>query len=44
MRREATKNYYYFDPDMKSFDLLINVLQKTIHITSELPDRSGEKE
>lgn len=29
---------------MKSFGLLIKVLQKTIHITSELPDRSGEKE
>ena len=25
MRRKATKNYYYFDPDMKSFNLLISV-------------------
>lgn len=41
MRREATKNYYYFDPDMKSFNLLIKVLQKSMKITSELPDRSG---
>ena len=40
MRREATKNYYYFDPDMKSFGLLIGVLQKAVSITSELPDRS----
>lgn len=40
MRREATKNYYYFDPDMKSFELLIGVLQKAISITTELPDRS----
>lgn len=40
MRREATKNYYYFDPDMKSFELLIGVLQKAVNITSELPDRS----
>lgn len=40
MRREATKNYYYFDPNMKSFTLLIEVLQKAINITSELPDRS----
>ena len=40
MRRESTKNYYYFDPDMKSFELLIGVLQKAISITSELPDRS----
>lgn len=41
MRREATKNYYYFDPDMKSFNRLIEVLQNAINITSELPDRSG---
>ena len=34
MRREATKNYYYFDPEMKSFSLLIEMLQKAIHITS----------
>lgn len=40
MRREATRNYYYFDPDMKSFELLISVLQKAVSITSELPDRS----
>ena len=44
MRREATKNYYYFDLDMKSFELLIGVLQRTICITSQLPDRSGETE
>ena len=44
MRREATKNYYYFDPDMKSFELLIGILQKAISITRELPDRSGKDE
>ena len=44
MRREATKNYYYFDPDMKSFELLIGILQKAIRITSELPDRSRNYE
>lgn len=42
MRREATRNYYYFDPDMESFHLLIKVLQSAIDITSDLPDRSGE--
>lgn len=42
VRKEATKNYYYFDPDMKSFDKLIAVLQKATEIASELPDRSGE--
>lgn len=41
MRREATRNYYYFDPDMKSFELLISILQKSICIASELPDRSN---
>lgn len=40
MRKEGTKNYYYFDTDQTSFELLINVLQKTISITSSLPDRS----
>ena len=40
MRREATKNYYYFDPDMKSFNLLISVLQNAVDITSAFPDRS----
>ena len=44
MRREATKNYYYFDPDMKSFELLIGVLEKAVSITSELPDRSKNDE
>lgn len=42
MRREATKNYYYFDPDMSSFGLLIDVLQKAVQITSDLPDRSRQ--
>ena len=44
MRREATKNYYYFDPDMKSFELLIRVLQNAVSITSELSDRSRHYE
>ena len=40
IRREGTKNYYYFDPDMAGFGLLIDVLKKAVSITSELPDRS----
>ena len=44
MRREATKNYYYFDPDMKSFELLIGILQKAVSFTAELPDRSQVNE
>lgn len=42
VRKEATKNYYYFNPDTKSFDRLIYVLQKAKELTAELPDRSGE--
>lgn len=42
VRKEATKNFYYFDPDMASFEKLIGVLEKSIEITSGLPDRSGE--
>ena len=40
MRREATKNYYYFDPDMESFDRLIAMLQRSKEIASGLPDRN----
>lgn len=39
VRKEATKNYYYFDPDTKSFDLLIHVLKRAKELTAELPDR-----
>lgn len=44
MRREVTKNYYYFDPDMKSFELLIGVLKRAVSMTSDLPDRSKNDE
>lgn len=43
MRREGTKNYYYFDPDMESFELLADVLKRTMQITADFPDRSGNK-
>lgn len=43
MRREGTRNYYYFDPDMESFGLLSDVLNRTLQITSSLPDRSGDE-
>lgn len=44
VRKEGTKNYYYFDPDTRSFDRLIHVLQKAKELTAEMPDRSGEGE
>lgn len=40
VRKDATKNYYYFDPDMKSFELLIDVLQRAISVTSERQDNN----
>lgn len=43
VRKEGTKNYYYFDPDTKSFDRLVHVLEKAKELTVELPDRSGEQ-
>lgn len=39
MRREATKNYYYFDADMESFDHLIRMLNHAKDIMMKLPDR-----
>ena len=43
MRREGTKNYYYFDADMEAFDRLIGMLLHAKNIMKSLPDRSGEE-
>jgi DNA-binding transcriptional ArsR family regulator len=42
VRKEGTKNYYYLDPDMKSFKLLITILQKAVRYSEELPYRGEE--
>ena len=42
VRKEGTKNYYYFDPEMEPFERLINTLQLARDISKALPDRSGE--
>ena len=42
MRKEGTKNYYYFDPEMESLERLICTLQLAMDISKALPDRSGE--
>ena len=42
MRKEGTKNYYYFDPEMESFEKLVAALQLAMDISGALPDRSGE--
>ena len=42
-RKEGTKIFYYFDPDMKSMNALIDVLHLAIEITKELPNWSGDE-
>lgn len=42
MRREGTRNYYYFDADMEAFDQLIGMLTHAKEIMLSLPDRSGD--
>lgn len=42
VRKEGTKNYYYFDPEMEAFEHLIAVLQMAMEITRSLPNRRGE--
>lgn len=44
VRKEATKNYYYFDPDTRSIDRLIYILEQTKEIMKSLPDRSGDND
>lgn len=43
MRREGTKNYYYFDADMQAMNRLINMLNHAKMIMEQLPDRSGDR-
>ena len=43
-RREAAKNYYYFDADMEAFDQLISMLQHAKTVMMALPDRSSRNE
>ncbi len=44
VRKEGTKNFYYFDPEMESFEKLISTLQLAMKISKSLPDRSGKDE
>lgn len=41
MRREGTKNYYYFDADMNAMNKLLHMLHHAKKIMEQLPDRSG---
>ena len=42
MRREGTKNYYYFDADADAMNRLLQMLTHAKEIMESLPDRSGE--
>lgn len=44
MRREGTKNYYYFDADTEAMNQLLQMLTHTKHIMENLPDRSEEND
>lgn len=41
VRKEGTKNYYYFDPEMASFERLIATLQLAMKVSRVLPDLAG---
>lgn len=41
MRREGTKNYYYFDSDAEAMERLLQMLTHAVEIMKALPDRSG---
>lgn len=44
MRREGTKNYYYFDADAKAMNGLLSMLEHAKEIMENLPYRSGENQ
>lgn len=43
MRREGTKNYYYFDADAQALDSLLQMLTHIQEIMKKLPNRSGSE-
>ncbi len=43
VRKEGTKNYYYFDPETEAFERLISTLQLAVNISKHMPDRSGNE-
>lgn len=42
MRREGTKNYYYFDVDAEAMEGLLQMLTHVNAIMKRLPERNGE--
>lgn len=43
VRREGTKNYYYFDADSEAMTMLLQMLTDAKEIMENLPDRSGKE-
>ena len=43
MRREGTKNFYYFDADQETMNKLLNMLNHAKEIIENLPKRKGEE-
>lgn len=43
VRKEGTKNYYYFDAEDGTFDKLTKTIGLAAEILSTLPDRSGDE-
>lgn len=43
MRREGTKNYYYFDTDARAMDDVLKMVTHVKEIMNMLPDRSGKE-
>lgn len=41
MRREGTRNYYYFDADTQAMNDLLQMLTHAKAVMEQLPDRSG---
>lgn len=39
MRKEGTRNYYYFDPEMESMEQLISTLTLAMKLSGNLPGR-----
>ena len=42
VRREGTKNYYYFESDVKEIEGFISLMTNIKRVMQRLPDRSGE--
>lgn len=44
VRKEGTKNYYYFDPKMEALEGLISTLQLAVDLLKDMPDRKEEND